>query len=447
MSSEWPVVSIDEIKAPGAGSISIGPFGSRMKSDCYVDAGVRVVRGTNLTGGRSFSGEFVFITPEKAAELNSANLSPNDLVFPHRGAIGEVGIVPDDGERYVLSSSLMKLTCDVDRVIPDFIYYFFKSTVGRFELLKNSSQVGTPGIGQPLTSLRQIKLAVPPIGEQREIAAVLRALDDRIALLRDTNATLEAISQALFKSWFVDFDPIRAKSQGLAPAGMDEATAAFFPDGFEESAMGPLPRGWQALPMADAFEINPSHSLRRGAEATYLEMAGVPTSGHCADSIAVRPFGSGTKFRNGDTLLARITPCLENGKTAFVDFLDGDEIGWGSTEFIVLRPKAPLPEYMAYLLCRHPPFREFAERSMSGTSGRQRVQNDVLATYRIAVPPAAVAAAFGELVNPLQQVISGNHAKAATLGALRDTLLPRLISGQLRLPQAEEAIAEATHAD
>lgn len=211
--------------------------------------------------------------------------------------------------------------------------------------------------------------------------------------------------------------------------------------------MGPLPRGWQAVPMADAFEINPSHSLRRGAEATYLEMAGVPTSGHCADSIAVRPFGSGTKFRNGDTLLARITPCLENGKTAFVDFLDGDEIGWGSTEFIVLRPKAPLPEYMAYLLCRHPPFREFAERSMSGTSGRQRVQNDVLATYRIAVPPAAVAAAFGELVNPLQQVISGNHAKAATLGALRDTLLPRLISGQLRLPQAEEAIAEATHAD
>ena len=205
--------------------------------------------------------------------------------------------------------------------------------------------------------------------------------------------------------------------------------------------MGPLPRGWQAVPMADAFEINPSRSLRKGAEATYLEMAGVPTSGHCADSIAVRPFGSGTKFRNGDTLLARITPCLENGKTAFVDFLDGDEIGWGSTEFIVLRPKAPLPEYMAYLLCRHAPFREFAERSMSGTSGRQRVQNDVLATYRIAMPPAAVAEAFGALLNPLQQAMTSNHAKAATLGMLRDALLPRLISGQLRLPEAE-AIAE-----
>ncbi|MGV8825135.1 restriction endonuclease subunit S [Methylibium petroleiphilum] len=168
------MISIEEIKAPGAGSIAIGPFGSRMKSDCYVDAGVRVVRGTNLTGGRSFSGEFVFITPEKAVELNSANLSPNDLVFPHRGAIGEVGIVPEDGERYVLSSSLMKLTCDVARAHPDFVYYFFKSAIGRFELLKNSSQVGTPGIGQPLTSLKQIKLRLPPVGEQPLARCVMR---------------------------------------------------------------------------------------------------------------------------------------------------------------------------------------------------------------------------------------------------------------------------------
>nr|WP_237706349.1 restriction endonuclease subunit S [Methylibium petroleiphilum] len=430
------MISIEEIKAPGAGSIAIGPFGSRMKSDCYVDAGVRVVRGTNLTGGRSFSGEFVFITPEKAVELNSANLSPNDLVFPHRGAIGEVGIVPEDGERYVLSSSLMKLTCDVARAHPDFVYYFFKSAIGRFELLKNSSQVGTPGIGQPLTSLKQIKLRLPPVGEQVAIAAALRALDDRIALLRDTNATLEAIAQALFKSWFVDFDPVRAKSQGLAPAGMDEATAALFPEGVEESALGPVPRGWRAATLAETFEINPSRSLPKDSEAKYLEMAGVPTTGHCAESIAVRAFGSGTKFRNGDTLLARITPCLENGKTAFVDFLVEDEIGWGSTEFIVLRPKAPLPDYFAYLLCRHAPFREFAERSMSGTSGRQRVQNDVLATYRIAVPPSAVAEAFGALINPLRHAITSNHARGATLGALRDALLPRLISGQLRLPDA-----------
>lgn len=447
MSSDWPVFSVDDIKAPRSGSIAIGPFGSRMKSDCYVSDGIRVVRGTNLTGGRSFSGDFVFITPEKAEELNSANLLPNDLVFPHRGAIGEVGIVPDDGERYVLSSSLMKLTCAADRAHPDFIYYFFKSEAGRFELLKNASQVGTPGIGQPLSSLKQIKLKLPPVDEQRSIAAALRALDDRIALLRETNATLEAIAQALFKSWFVDFDPVRAKQQGLPPVGMDEATAALFPDSFEDSKLGLVPKGWRMVALADAFEINPSRSLKKGAIGAYLDMASLATTGHCVEPPVQREFGSGTKFRNGDTLLARITPCLENGKSAFVDFLAEDQVGWGSTEFIVLRPRAPLPVYLGYLLCRHPPFREHAIHSMSGTSGRQRVQNDVLGRYPLAQPGEAIASAFAEVVAPIQAAIARNHSASTTLAALRDTLLPRLISGQIRLAPAQEAIAEATHAD
>lgn len=411
--------------------------------DDYVQGEIPFVSASDLSNESIQSDTVKRITPAAFARLRSGKYLPDDVLYCLRGSIGKLAMVRQ-GQTGAIASSLVIVRAKAG-VDPRFLFSFLRSTQGQQAALGLNNGSAQPNVS--VQQLQQIRLPLPPRDVQSAVADVLSALDDRITLLHETNATHEAIAQALFKSWFVDFDPVRAKSQGLAPAGMDEATAALFPEGFEESAMGPLPRGWQAVPMADAFEINPSRSLRRGAEATYLEMAGVPISGHCADSIAVRPFGSGTKFRNGDTLLARITPCLENGKTAFVDFLDGDEIGWGSTEFIVLRPKAPLPEYMAYLLCRHAPFREFAERSMSGTSGRQRVQNDVLATYRIAVPPAAVAAAFGELVNPLQQVISGNHAKAATLGALRDTLLPRLISGQLRLPQAEEAIAEATHAD
>ena len=272
---------------------------------------------------------------------------------------------------------------------------------------------------------------------QDEIASLLGALDDRIALLRETNATLEAIARALFKSWFVDFDPVRAKQQGLAPAGMDEATAAIFPDGFEESALGLLPKGWRAAALSDACEINPLRSLKKGIVAPYLDMASLATSGHCVALPVQREFGSGTKFRNGDSLLARITPCLENGKSAFVDFLAEEQVGWGSTEFIVLRPRPPLPEYLGYLLCRHPPFREYAIHSMSGTSGRQRVQNDVLGRYLLAVPGIAVAAAFAEIVTALQKAIAANHAQTQTLATLRDTLLPRLISGQLRLPEVE----------
>ncbi|MDT4862702.1 hypothetical protein FQZ97_973710 [compost metagenome] len=153
------------------------------------------------------------------------------------------------------------------------------------------------------------------------------------------------------------------------------------------------------------------------------------------DGVIGREMGSGTKFVNGDTLLARITPCLENGKTAYVDFLDVDQVGWGSTEFVVLRPKAPLPPYHGYLLARHSAFRDHAIQSMSGTSGRQRIQNDVLGRYPLVVPTAEVAGAFAQVVERAQQKIAANQVQAQTLTQLRDTLLPRLISGQLRLPK------------
>lgn len=164
-------------------------------------------------------------------------------------------------------------------------------------------------------------------------------------------------------------------------------------------------------------------------------MSSVNTQGHVVEAEVQREMGSGSKFVNGDTLLARITPCLENGKTAFVDFLLEGKTGWGSTEFVVLRPKSPLPDYFAYLLCRHSAFRDFAIQSMSGTSGRQRIQNDVLGRYPVQIPTSQIADAFRQVTTALQQRIAGNHANAQTLAKLRDTLLPRLISGQLRLPE------------
>ncbi len=281
--------------------------------------------------------------------------------------------------------------------------------------------------------LAELKIPLPNLNEQRRRASVLQALDDRITLLREINTTLEAIAQALFKSWFVDFDPVQAKMQGRAPEGMDEATAALFPDSFEESELGAVPKGWKWLPLNVAYEIYPTRKLKKGETAPYLDMAGVQTQGHSVDGVIQREMGSGTKFINGDTLLARITPCLENGKTAFVDFLPADTTGWGSTEFVVLRPKDPLPPYHAYLLARHPAFREHAIRSMSGTSGRQRIQNDVLSQFFVTVPNESVAKAFSELVVAIHEAICEGHQRSQTLSALRNNLLPRLISGHLKL--------------
>jgi len=229
-------------------------------------------------------------------------------------------------------------------------------------------------------------MRISDIKEQRAIARILGTLDDKIELNRKMIDTLEAMARALFQSWFVDFDPVRAKAAGRDP-GLPKHLADLFPDSFEESELGDVPSGWHRVPLRRVIEINPTRALARGHLAPYLDMANRPTHGHSPDNVIDRDFTSGMRFVNGDTLVARITPCLENGKTAYVDFLADDQTGWGSTEFIVLRPKPPLPSEFAYCLARSNEFREFAIQSMTGSSGRQRVPPDSLGQIYVAAPP------------------------------------------------------------
>ena len=437
MAGEWRTFTVDQIKANDGRAIAIGPFGSRMKADAYVANGVPVIRGNNISGTRVFVDDFVFVSEETADELRSCNVFAGDLVFPHRGAIGQVGIVPDDGtRRYMLSTSLMKLSCNREIVDPLFIFYFFRSPPGRHALLQHASTVGTPGIGQPLTSLRSIRLTVPPLSEQRAIAHILGTLDDKIELNRRMNETLEAMARALFKSWFVDFDPVRAKAEGRDP-GLPKPLADLFPDSFEDSELGQIPKGWKVKPLPEVIEVNPSCALRKGDVAPYLDMANMPTRGHTPDEIVERPFGSGMRFKNGDTLVARITPCLENGKTAFVDFLQDGQVGWGSTEYIVLRPKPPLPSQFAYCLARSNGFREFAIQSMTGSSGRQRVPAESLSHYLLVMPGDQITRHFGRIVRPLFLRASGATRECRALATTRDTLLPKLLSGEIMTSKAE----------
>lgn len=150
----------------------------------------------------------------------------------------------------------------------------------------------------------------------------------------------------------------------------------------------------------------------------------------------LRQVGSGMRFMNGDTLVARITPCLENGKTAFVDFLGDGQIAWGSTEYIVLRPKAPLPPVFAYCLARTGEFRNFAIQNMTGTSGRQRVSQTAMDHFQIAVPSESAAVCFGQLVQPLFTCIRAGMEESRQLATMRDYLLPKLLSGDARVEVA-----------
>ena len=277
------------------------------------------------------------------------------------------------------------------------------------------------------------------LNEQRAIAHILGTLDDKIELNRRMNETLEAMARALFKSWFVNFDPVRAKMEGR-DTGLPQDLADLFPDRLVDSELGKIPEGWGVTPLRELIEINPKRLLQHGELAPYLDMANMPTKGHVPDTVINRHFGSGMRFANGDTLVARITPCLENGKTAYVDFLREGEIGWGSTEYIVMRPKPFLPSEYAYCLARSASFREFAIQNMTGTSGRQRVPAKALSQLMLPSPPEQVVAIFGRSAQLLLSRASKAVHESRTLATLRDSLLPKLISGMLHAKGRDQIV-------
>ncbi|MDI6858011.1 MAG: restriction endonuclease subunit S [Dehalococcoidia bacterium] len=359
------------------------------------------------------------------------------IIIGRKGTVGAVhfspkGCWPIDTTFFVV---------DEDHEIARFKYYLLKS----LDLEHMNADSAVPGLNREAAHARQVR--VPPLPEQRAIAHILGTLDDKIELNRRMTETLEAMARALFKSWFVDFEPVRAKMEGRwrrgeSLPGLPAHLHDLFPARLVDSELGEIPEGWEVASLPELIEINPPRVLRKGEIAPYLDMANMPTRGHAPSDIVERAFGSGMRFTNGDTLVAPITPCLENGKTAFVDFLQNGQIGWGSTEYIVLRPRPPLPEEFAYCLARSDTFREFAIQSMTGTSGRQRVQADSLAHFPLPRVPEPVAEAFGCAIKPLFARSSAAVRESRTLVALRDALLPKLISGELRVQDAERFLED-----
>lgn len=324
-----------------------------------------------------------------------------------------------------------------------FFYYLLRYLRPTFAEIARNKQ--TTGLGHVTArDLKSLLVGVPPLRAQERIAAILGSLDDKIELNRRMNQTLEQMAQALFKSWFVDFDPVRAKGEGqwkkdTSLSGMPADMWDIWPGEFEESEVGEIPKGWEVASASSAVTINPERRLRRGEEAPYVEMSQLPTSSARVAGWVSRPFASGSRFENGDVLVARITPCLENGKTAYVDFLPDGGIGWGSTEFLVLRSKTPLPTQWTYLLARTEAFRAHLIQNMSGTSGRQRAPAESLDSFPVSVPSLGIAARFGVVTAPWFEAMKRNDAEGATLASARDTLLTRLLSGEIRVPLSDGA--------
>jgi type I restriction enzyme S subunit len=257
---------------------------------------------------------------------------------------------------------------------------------------------GTTVVGIKSAELRRVEIDLPDLPTQTRIAEILSSLDDKIELNRQMNQTLEQMAQTLFKKYSDTEDSVN---------------------------------------LTTFVELNPKLSLKKGTNAQYIEMKDLSETSASIENSISREFSGGSKFQNGDTLFARITPCLENGKTGFVDILEENEIGFGSTEFIVMRAKEVVSPYFVYCLARDNSFREHGVKSMVGTSGRQRVQNDMLETYLLPKWSKEDMEVFHSFAETAFQKIKTNTQEIKTLTQLRDTLLPKLMSGEIDVNQVE----------
>ena len=416
--------------------IQTGPFGSQLHQKDYVTHGTPIITVEHLGENRIIHEDLPYVSDADRERLSRYALRKGDIVFSRVGSVDRRALVGTAEDSWLFSGRCLRVRPDAAKLDPAYLSYFFGLPAFRDYISSIAVGATMPSLNTQILS--DVPVIYPPLPEQRAIAHILGTLDDKIELNRRRNETLEEMARALFKSWFMDFDPVRAKMEGRwrpgeSLPGLPAECYDLFPDRLVPSELGDIPEGWEVKTLGDVVQVNPTRTLRKGQSAPYLEMANMPTKGHTPKAMVDRPFGSGMRFINGDTLLARITPCLENGKTAFVDFLKGDEVGWGSTEYIVMRPWSPFPNEFAYCLARSHDLREFAIQGMSGTSGRQRVSAEALSQYLMPVASNRVAEAFGRLVQPLVAKAADAMRESRTLAAERDALLPKLVSGEVRV--------------
>jgi type I restriction enzyme S subunit len=406
----WPIDKVESIKADTRNALVGGPFGSELTTRHYIEEGVPVIRGANLSNEQAFKDDgFVFVSEEKADKLISNNAYPGDLIFTQRGTLGQVGVIPKNSNfpRYVVSQSQMKLRVDTTKADERFVYYFFRHPETVQSIKNRAITSGVPHIN--LGILREFEIPVPHLDVQRKIVTILSTYDDLIENNRRRMALLEEAARLLYQEWFVHLR---------------------FP-GYERTRIiDGVPEGWECVPAVEAICINPTIRLSDEKEHWWVEMSDLTTESMVIQKAIKRDGRSGSKFCNGDTLFARITPCLENGKTGFANFMADNEVGRGSTEFIVLRSKRVTPEYV-YCLARTYDFRENAIKSMIGSSGRQRVQVSCFGKYMVWIPSRTILDLFRDFTEPAFEQIKTIDLQNQKLRSARDLLLPRLISGEI----------------
>ena len=341
---------------------------------------------SQLSGRYIFRGERC-ITDKGLRSCSTQLLPANSILFSSRAPIGYVAI----SGQPVCTNQGFKSIVPNEQTDAMFLYYLLCYKRAAIESLGS----GTTFKEVSGSTMRGVSVRVPEdISVQRAIANILNSLDSKIECNSKINDNLQQQAFAVFDNLLKD---------------KQKAT----------------------VPLSSVADLNPKRDLGKSVSARCIDMARLSTSGSFPDGWDIKPYNGGMKFRNGDTLLARITPCLENGKTAFIDFLDDGEVAFGSTEYIVMCPKGNLPPEFLYCLARYPSFVDYAVKNMNGSSGRQRVSAETIGKYEIPLLSEDDMEPFVSTVPGLFRAMRNNAFENMRLADLRDALLPRLMSGDI----------------
>lgn len=342
----------------------------------------------------------------------------NAYIPPFSTGVVTIGTV---GEKLFLSHEWCFTNQSVNVIIPDeekydkmFVYYLMKYNLPQVAKANPGTASGRHHVSK--SNFCSIQIEVPPLLEQQKIAFLLSTYDDLIENNNRRIAIHEEMARNLYREWFVKF----------RFPGHEEVKMI-------DSELGQIPEGWRIVNIPEAVEINPTVKIQKNSLNPFVPMDAISESSMVIKYSELKNGNSGSKFMNADTLFARITPSLENGKTAYVQFLSNEQsVGFGSTEFIVFRSKLLTPEYV-YCLARSNEFRDNAIKSMTGASGRQRVQNECFNNFFIALSTHELLDKFSSIVKPLFETIHNLNKKNQNLKTQQDMLLPKLISGRITI--------------
>ena len=398
--------------------------------------GVPTLRVNNFRETHLDLSEVMCVSDEIEARYSRTRLKGGEVLLTIVGSVGQVAVAPAETAGFNVARAIAVLD-PVESLDAEWVALCLRSPLSQHLLGSRANTTVQTTIN--LKDLRALPIPVPPASERHAIARMVGSIDKRIGLLRETNTTLETIAQALFKSWFVDFDPVRAKMEGRAPEGMDEATAALFPDALKESG---VPIGWTRGRVGDLMKLHKGSINPATRADEVFQHFSLPAFDDGA--MPVLELGSAIKSNKTSVPTDAILVSKLNPRFPRI-WIPSDvrDNAICSTEFLPMIPTELSTQAFNYCLASSPAFTEKLEQLVTGTSSsHQRVKPDSMLVLESVIPPLNVVIAFDEVALPILDAVKNNRYRIQVLADLRDTLLPRLISGKLRLPQRSRFVPE-----